>query len=77
MNPRSSILSSLKTLLVTVCALVAVALVTATVQAQNLVQKWANTSITLGSGNNGLGYSPVSGNVIAPVLPPVTQPFTN
>ena len=36
-------------------------------QAQNLVQRWANTSITLGAGNNGVGYSPVSGNVIVSV----------
>jgi hypothetical protein len=45
----------------------AAALLATTAPAQNLVQRWANTTITLGSGNNGLGYSPVSGNVIASV----------
>jgi hypothetical protein len=51
--------------IITILALLAVALLVTPARAQNLVQKWANTTITLGSGNNGLGYSPVSGNVIA------------
>ena len=52
--------------------LLAAALLSVPAHAQNLVQRWANTTITLGSGNNGLGYSPVSGNVIASVCSSAT-----
>jgi hypothetical protein len=57
----------MKRTLIAILVLFVVALFTTIAEAQSLVLKWANTSITLGSGNNGLGYSPVSGNVIASV----------